>query len=319
PVIDLFQVTPKEVILGDNQVVKLTWSVSGQTTNVEITAPNFQLSGLKAQEVITVTPGETTLYVLTAYNGELSTSAPAEVTVLLPTPTATPTAVPTAPPTPTPTPTPFPPPVISYFKAEGQDPNEDKVTFKSTYEGQSGPVYVYEVEASSRVRLTWGVKDADVVELENLGTQPAEGSLDLPGQVVAPTSIMLTAINNEGQNQKHAVVQFEVTSPPPPSPPPNVTGIEDPAAGTNRILWSYRVEERSNIDGFRIYRTDVPPGTTFSPVWTVYDPNASEWTDHVSPTCGKGYYVVAIYTDPLDLVERETAASLTSWYSQSCP
>ncbi|MGD8625815.1 MAG: FHA domain-containing protein, partial [Anaerolineae bacterium] len=160
PVIDLFQVTPKEVILGDNQVVKLTWSVSGQTTNVEITAPNFQLSGLKAQEVITVTPGETTLYVLTAYNGELSTSAPAEVTVLLPTPTATPTAVPTAPPTPTPTPTPFPPPVISYFKAEGQDPNEDKVTFKSTYEGQSGPVYVYEVEASSRVRLTWGVKDA---------------------------------------------------------------------------------------------------------------------------------------------------------------
>ena len=132
---------------------------------------------------------------------------------------------------------------------------------------------------------------------------------------------MLTAENNGGQNQVSAFIQVEVVSPPPPPPPYNVVGTENAGAGTNKIQWSYRPQDRSRIDGFRIYRADVPPGNNFVAVWTVYDPNASEWTDAPGPglTCDKAYYVVAVYTDAVTSVERETAASLTSWFSQPCP
>ena len=137
--------------------------------------------------------------------------------------------------------------------------------------------------------------------------------------MVAPTSIMLTAENNDGQNQVFAFLQFEITSPPAPPPPSYVSGVEDAAGGTNKIVWSYSQDDRNRIDGFRIYRADVPPGTSFVVISPVIDAQASEWFDQVSPTCGKGYYVVAVYTDPVSGEERETAASLTSWYSRSCP
>jgi hypothetical protein len=325
PVIDLFEATPKEVIAGKAEVVELTWSVAGATTDIEITTADLAITGLASQDTVTVTVNETTLFVLTASNGELKTSKAVEVKANepTPTPTLTPTPEPTLPPEPTPTPeptaTPYPPPIISYFTAEAKDPTEDRVVFKTSYDSANGPVYVYEVQASSYVKLGWGVKGADVVILENLGPQPAEGSLELPDAVVAATSIMLTAENNDSQNQVFAFLQFEITSPPAPPPPSYVTGVEDSAGGTNRIIWNYSQDDRDQIDGFRIYRADVPPGTDFAVVSPVIDPTVSEWSDQVSPTCGKGYYVVAVYTDPVSGAEQETAASQTSWYSRSCP
>ncbi len=319
PVVEVFEVTPNQVIGGDNEVVKLTWSVSGATTNVEITAPNFKLTGLEPQGFITVTPEETTLYVLTAFNGDLSASKPAEVTWVEPTPTATPTPVPTAPPPPTETPTPFPPPIISFYKAEDINSPSDAVIFQREYDTAAGTVYEYQVVAGTRVKLSWGVKDADTVTLENLGSQPPEGSITLPAPVVQPALIKLTAENNDGNNQVNAAIQFSVVSPAPPPPPLQVTGVEDPAAETNTIQWAYRSEDRASIDGFRIYRSDVPPGSDFVVVWPLTDPSASSWTDNVSPTCGRAYYVVAVYTDWVNNVEKETAASSTSWYSKPCP
>lgn len=321
PEIQLFQTTPQEIVTGDKEEVTLTWSVSGHTTNIEITAPDFVLSGLEAKDSVTVTIDAETLFVLTAYNGELSRSTPAEVTALEPTPTVTPTPPPTPAPTATPEPTPFPPPLIAYYKAEGQAGYESKVVFQDSYQSENGPVYVYRVEAGAWMKLLWEVSSAEVVTLEGYGPQPAQGEFALPGAITQAATYVLTAENNGGQNQIRAFVQVEVTSPPPPPPPFNVAGVEDAGAGTNKVSWSYRPQDRTRIDGFRIYRADVPPGNSFVAVWSLYDPNATEWTDTLAPnqTCGKAYYVVAIYTDVISSEERETAASSTSWFSTPCP
>ncbi len=326
PEVQVFDVVPKEIIRTVTDTVKLTWSVSGHTTNIEITGPEIAIGGLKEQDVITVTIKETSLLVLTAYNGDLSRSAAVEVTVLEPTPTPTATPIPTDPPpptdtpTPTPTPTPFPPPVIAYYKAEGVDPTTDRVVFKRTDDGANGPVHVYEVEAGFRVKLSWGVNGAEVVSVGSLGTQPAEGFVDLPDPVVQSTNYMLTALNNGGLNQRQAFVQLDVKSPPAPPPPPHVSGGVNAADGEITILWSYRTEDQDRISGFRIYRTDVPPGTNFVAVWTAYEPGARQWTDKdLDRTCGKAYYVATVYVDLISGAELETGSSSTSWYSPSCP
>jgi hypothetical protein len=313
PEIQVFEATPKEVIIGEDQSVQLTWSVAGTTTNIEITAPDFKLSGLKAQDYVTVTVQETTLFVLTAYNGDLSRSAPAEVTALEATPEPTPKPPPTA------TATPFPLPVLAYYIAEGLNPPDDEVVFQTSYEGEDGMIYVYDVEVGSRITIKWKVNNADTVVVAPFGAQPTEGEVVPPAAVVAPATYELTAKNNDGNNEIHAFLQIEITSPNPPQAPYNVRGTEDAAGKKNTIKWSYTDLDRALITGFRIYRAEVPPGNDFVAVWTEYDPNAGEWTDEVDPTCGKAYYVVAVYVDPVTDEEKETEASSTSWYSQPCP
>lgn len=320
PQIQLFEATPKEVIAGKGQVVRLTWSVSGDTTNIEITSPSLQLGGLKAQDSITVTVEETTLFVLTAFNGTLKASAATEVKAIEPTPTPTPTPVPTAPPPPTATPTPYPPPVIVYYKAEGNDPLVDQVVFIETLDEGGFPVYVYRVEGGSRMKLSWEVRNAESVVLQDFGPQALiEDGFLLPGSIIESGDYVLIAQNNGGANTAKATIRVDIASPEPPPPPYNVTGIEDPTGGTNTISWSYRFADRPKIVGFRIYRADFPPGSMFEPVQTLYDQNASSWVDMPTETCGKAYYVVALYVDYVTDEEVETQASTTSWYSQPCP
>ncbi len=320
PQIQLFEATPKEVVAGEGEVVRLTWSVSGDTTNIEITSPSLQLSGLKAQDSITVTVEETTLFVLTAFNGELKSSQATEVKAIEPTPTPTPTPIPTAPPPPTATPTPYPPPVIVYYKAEGNNPLEDQVVFVETLDEGGFPVYVYRVEGGSRMKLAWEVRNAESVVLQDFGPQALiEDGFLLPGSIIESGDYVLIAQNNGGANTTKATIRVDITSPEPPPPPYNVAGVEDAAGGTNTITWSYRFADRSKIVGFRIYRADFPPGSAFEPVQTLYDTNANNWVDSLAETCGKAYYVVALYVDYVTDEEVETQASTTSWYSQPCP
>lgn len=314
PIIELFEATPKEVLIG--KTVKLTWSVTGETTNVEVTAPDFQVTGLESRETITVTLKETTLFVLTAYNGDLKSSKAVEVHALEPTPTPT---LPPPTPVPTPTPTPYPPPTIAYYKAAPFDPVADKVVFETMYDGENGPVFRYEVEVGSRVVLSWQVRNAEQVVVQDLGTQPAEGSVVLPDRIVASGIYILTAINDGGKNTVNAFLQMDVTSPHAPPPPFNVRGTEDAAGGKNVVEWSYRDDDRVLIDGFRIYRALVPPGNEFEMVWTDYNPYAGSWIDEAGRTCGRAYYVVALYTDLVSGEEKETETSPTSWYSAPCP
>jgi hypothetical protein len=325
PEVQVFEITPKEVIRGVTNTVKLTWAVSGNTTDVQLSGPDLQIGGLKEQDTMTVTVKDTALMVLTAFNGDLSRSASAEVTVLEPTPTSTATPVPTEPPppppteTPVPTATPIPKPVISYFKAEGQEGYEGKVSFQASTDTESGPLYVYSVEAGSWIRLSWEAKAADVVTVEGYGPQPAVGNLPIPEPVTRPSQYMLVAENGGGQVS--AFIQIDLEQPPAPEPPYGVVGQEDPISGTNTINWSYPNQARAKIDGFRIYRAQMPPGTDFVPVFALYDPNAFQWQDKLKPgeTCGKAYFIVAIYTDLITGDEEETAASDTSWYSAPCP
>jgi hypothetical protein len=40
--------------------------------------------------------------------------------------------------------------------------------------------------------------------------------------------------------------------------------------------------------------------------------------DTVAEPCGKGYYVVALYTDLITEETKETGSAVQSWYSPNC-
>lgn len=321
PEIQVFDATPKEVIRGDNQLVNLRWQVTGQTTNVEITAPGIALPGLAPQDPdgIAVTVEETTLFILTAYNGELSVSAPVEVTLLEPTPTLTPTPTATPTPTPTPSPTPVPPPLVT-FLAEAIS---GQVDWLETVDTGQGEKHIYQVEAGSNVRLKWAVQRADKLTLDGQEqVDIANGSVDVL-DVTSPALYTLIAYNNEDANEVREYIQLDLFSPPPPRPP---TGLSGELVAGNGITLTWRHHPRpgtATIDGFRVYRATVVPKGDFQPLQPppdvittleYFDPEAS------GGTCGKAYYVVAVYQaiENNQWVEKETDASANSWYSPPC-
>ncbi|MCA1553114.1 MAG: hypothetical protein LC737_01920, partial [Chloroflexi bacterium] len=73
------------------------------------------------------------------------------------------------------------------------------------------------------------------------------------------------------------------------------------------------------ILGFRVYRADVP-NTNYVRVAdeSVLKSNVFNWPDPVTPSCGKSYYVVAVYNDGVTSTPRESARSTTTWYSRTC-
>ena len=327
PEIQLFKALPEEVILGDNQEVKLTWSVAGATTNIEITAPNLKLSGLEAQDTITVTARETTLFVLTAYNGDLSRSVPAEVAALEPTPTPTLPPPPTA--TPTPTPTPLPSTIV-YYRAEGLNPPADVVTFQTSYDTDAGIVYEYDVQAGSMVKLSWKVTNVDTVTLQNFGPQPPESDVILPTALIAPATYMLSAENPGGV--VNAFVKLELVPKPAPPPPYDLDGVETQVDGKPAIVltWYYDRAFVQEIDGFRVYRADVSStgDGVFQPVTVLFGEDTwanrskFDWVDTLDDLggriCGNAYYLTAFYWDVVSNRERETDSSTTSYYSSPC-
>lgn len=325
PVIQVFEVTPKEVILEGTKYVTLTWTISGHTTNVEVANGGNTFPGLKAQDTLSITVGEDTLFLLTAYNGDLVTSQARQITVLEPTPTPTPTPTstpaptptPTLTPTPTPTPVPTPPPPTVSFTAAGQPGYEDKVTLINSYLSSNGWVYVYSVEAGAEIKFSWDVQGADTVFVDPFGQQPATLELPLPDPVTQDGTYTLRA-EKEGAEPTNAFIQIKVFSPPAPPPPYNVNGTVV-AADSIQITWSYKAQDEDRIDGFRVYRADVKTGGGFKRVGDDIDVFARDWTDGgLDRTCELAYYVVAVYTDPL-IGELETPASTNSWYSPSCP
>jgi hypothetical protein len=80
PTINYFKASPEELVGGGS--VEFSWGVSGVTTNIEITNIDGVVeTGLPAQGFQAINVRDTTSYVLTAYNGEVSTSAIVDVTV----------------------------------------------------------------------------------------------------------------------------------------------------------------------------------------------------------------------------------------------
>jgi serine/threonine protein kinase len=118
PVIEYFRADPPEQVQG--QEFTLSWQVSGDTSQVEISRGFEMIRGLGTMDQLVLVAEETTTFVLNAYHDDLVSTAKIEFRAIEPTPTSThtpqPTAVPTATPTPRPTatatlspPTPTPP------------------------------------------------------------------------------------------------------------------------------------------------------------------------------------------------------------------
>jgi hypothetical protein len=311
PTIEIFQGTPKEVVAGDNQVVNLVWKVK-DATEVEITAPNLKLAGLKPGGDIDVTVNETTLFVLTAYNGDSTASQPLEIKAIEPTPTPTPVP---------------PPPVIRFFTASGP---VDGISQVDTYTTTAGTTIVYRVLAATQVQLNWLVEDASEITLfgpgvtEGVGNQ---GNRDL-GQVISNGTYQLTASNDGGSTTATVILQVQLQPPPPPYDVDGLVGTEAVS-----ITWQYDDEsfEKPYFIGFRIYSADVSADSTDTAFYEVGDlrkapgdlPQLQYTFEHALPppldTCGRAYYVTAIYEDVLTGDEMETDASTNSWYSMPCP
>lgn len=106
PQIELFEVTPSEAVRGSK--AELSWKVVGTTTRVEIAA-NFQSTAASAEGTMPVNADDTTVYVLSACNGDLCTTESVTLQVVDPTATPEPTETPLPTPTATATETAVPP------------------------------------------------------------------------------------------------------------------------------------------------------------------------------------------------------------------
>ena len=141
----------------------------------------------------------------------------------------------------------------------------------------------------------------------------------------------LVAENAVGQRAYYSI-RIELRVPPPPPPPSGLAGVADDNAVEIQLEWDYDEGREVDITAFRVYRANVsdgrfrvvsrgadlevnaPPTTGH---WSWID-NAQNSLDPLTETCGKAYYIVAVYVNILSGDEMETAASDNSWYSQPC-
>jgi hypothetical protein len=327
-VIEFLGVTPEEVVRveddrddEDNEIkAQINWVVTGDTTNVELTGgpPGFEkLSNLARVGEATIKVRDTTVFILTAYNGDAKVVKTAQIKFLDPTPTpdsgsssggggsggggggsgssSTPTPV---------------PPKIAFFTAAGITPPQDQVIFV----GGNPPTY--EVTADSNVSLNWGVQNATKVTLIGVGDQPPAGNLALYNVTVGQI-YQLKAEGPGGNTQ--TFLQLTVVSPAPPPAPFNLAGLTVAGPPPQNVLnWQYDPNFIGRIAGFRVYRADVPGGA-FSQVAdeTQLGKGTLSWTDTTTAADCKVYYVVAVYTGAGGALQ-ETAATPNSWFS-ACP
>ena len=205
PAIEFFAVTPSEVISGSDGVVQLAWSVTGETTGIEISSPAYETcADLLPQDIISREVRKPTVFILTAANGDLSASQLVEVTVVEPTPGAEET--------------PVPEPEIVFFKAEGAEGEEGSVTFQRQDEDDKGrPVFEYQVVEDTTVVLSWETQNADTVAMgpretrdKDLENQPAEGTKTL--FIAEASAYKLVATNDAGKAK--AFIELEVIPAP---------------------------------------------------------------------------------------------------------
>jgi hypothetical protein len=316
PEIVYFTADPTELVRGDESLVSLKWSIVGTTTNVEISGPslNSPITNLNQEDAISVTVEDTTLFVLAAFNQDKKASQNAQIRVQEPTPT----------PQPTPTSTPVPPParILSF---QISSPGYPKVIDMDPV--GSNP-HRYQVQENTTVVFSWQVENAVEVTFS-----PADGASQEVGTIGQATALVAGAgiknytlvAKNEVGIPVQQVIEVTVVDQPPPDPPYNLIGVEDPAGNTNTLTWQWKQDrDKSQIVGFRVYRADVPggsfeliPGADENNPDLEADASPKQFADSVSPTCGKAYYVVAVYLD-IDDTPQESAVSTNSWYSTPC-
>ena len=305
PVIDDFRVVPAEIVMGTDEGTQLVWTISGDTTNIEVTGPPVgTISNLSAEGTLPVQADATTFFILTAYNGEeLKVSQTVELSVIEPTPTLPPP------------PTPLPEPLIQYFEAEGADNPNDVLEIAS-----DGFTKKYEVTYGAKVKFAWSALNVPQITLiagESSSARPPVG--EFTTVVREALDYQLVAANEEGAT-KYAYITLELRPIEVPPAPQNLDGPDNPLpAGTPlELTWTYDPNSVDDIVGFRIYRAAAGSDLyNRSSDESELDNTSRSWIDE-NPACGQVYYVTAVYLD-VDSQRQETEPSPNHWYSWPCP
>lgn len=299
-----FSIVPEEVTRGDGTTPQLVWTVTGETTDIEISGPTLgTVNNLSARGSLPVSADTTSFFILTAYNGDVSTSQTVVLNVLEPPP---------------PTPTPLPVPDILVFEAQwvadpGDILSEEVVSLEPL-------VTRYQIVAGAPIGLNWSVEYVSIVTLyrngDSLGNKSPAGSL--PARIVTQTlEYELVAINADDVSA-HAFVEIIPVLPGGRPAPENVDGPIGPSNPLT-VTWNYDDDFRPYILGFRVYRAPPPhaPGD-FVVVADYGDLNrdATYWVDE-SPLCDQAYYVTAVYRDQYGAIQ-ETDPSAERYFSWSC-
>ncbi|MBX2997506.1 MAG: FHA domain-containing protein [Caldilineaceae bacterium] len=320
PGIEFFQVNPKEIVSGNDEPVKLSWSIRGDVTAIEIFSPDLRIStALSRTGTIPIFPEKSTFFILTATNRDQSSTAQVEVNVL-PAPTPTPTVTTTPiPPTPVPTATPIPRPGITFFGAEsGESPaRPDEVTLLG---GTN-----YQMLVGSLIKLNWSTTSATRVVLRaakidnstiDYGNRPLSGDFTFrfDGTI---RSFELTAFNEppDGSGSFPTVSQAMTIQANQirPTAPFALVGVGEETQ--NRLSWSYDPQYLDKIRAFKVYRASTGDMSFFPAV--ELNPSATSWIDTTQPICNRVYFVVATYTDVEGNI-LETEPTATSWFSPVC-
>ncbi|MBN2393285.1 MAG: FHA domain-containing protein [Anaerolineae bacterium] len=311
-VINLFEGTyTGDFYHGESKQVTLVWSVTGDTTNIEIEGATMgTVSNLSPSGQMNITISDDTFFILKAYyEDEIKASKMIQLTAE----------------DPPPTPTPLPPdPSITKFEASAGDENP---VVAIAVVGDPTNTKAYEVKFGANILLSWTTVNASKTTLEfvsQTGVQTAYGDQALQGQLPVIVSgagqYDLAAIHLDPNGAPvHAYIQITLK---PVDKPPAPTNVRGPAAMQQTppitIEWDYAIADQDLIEGFRVYRGESSQTPdTFVQVSDLIDPAERSWEDPVNPNCGKGYYVVAVYRD-IDNTQKESNPSPNIWYTLPC-
>ncbi|MCB0181580.1 MAG: hypothetical protein KDI62_25360, partial [Anaerolineae bacterium] len=323
PIIEYFKVDNDEIVKGEDEV-KLSWSIIGKTTKIELSAGDLgTIPNLDPLGEMTLAPESTTLFVLNAYNEDTSASKTAQVKVIEPEPTEEPMAEPTE----------EPEeggdedsdedeilkPLIDYFRADITPSNN----FRAVGDG------VYRIITSATVTLSWDVENADTITLvspdvEETGERPSKGSHAL-GVISTTQTYELKAENKDGIDKK--IIEIDIVPPSPGPPSISDDSKEDQKNKTNEIEWNYTQSDEilNQVIGFRVYRATIDSDGITLPYEKVADetelgrqvrywPDTGQSDDFT--TC-KQYYVEVVYID--GLTERKKTKPSENVWASHCP
>ena len=339
PMIEVLALTPNEIVLGDAVEVLLTWQVIGDADQIQISAPDFDVTTSDKKGSISVPRDKTRVFVMTVlYKGEAKASKSAELKALEPTPTLTPEPPPTPlPPTETPLPTAtgVPNPRVVSFGIESVPPATKSI--------DSNGVDVYNVDGGAEMTIKWDVTDAtgaDLIQRATSGNVPPITNRLPADQVTmlatSDSSFELQAYNNPtganlanpepansvGRTSRSIRVVLNVAR--QFDPPTNINFKGGATASEPlTITWSYNPEQTDGILGFRVYRAPIG-SNDFVRIAneTVLNNLARQFSDTEGPFCDRTYFVVAVYQDltrPGADKTVETDAGSTSFLTSPCP
>jgi hypothetical protein len=327
PVIEVLNIAPEEIVLGNVVQVALTWNVIGDADTISIEAPDFTFTSTNLRDTIAVPGDRGRTFVLTASrDGEPRASKSVELKAVAPTETPVPPPPPPPTETPTPTATPVPAPRIVQYLVESDEGVRTEIINNEDN---------FFVDGGAPIRVKWVVDGATRVDIQEIlptGSNEYNERLasDQISVIASADDVVyrLTAINDPNNNEATAsrisrTLRVRLNPARVLPPPTNVTftgGIT--ATSPVIIAWEYSPTDTDNILGFRIYKAQAG-SQSFVPIVDegTLPRTARIYEDTAAPTCDRAYYLVAVYQDlrlPGEDKTVETDAGNTSFITPPC-